>query len=127
MGLLPTVDGRSIWARRLHDLIYLHLSDLGGEDACSEAEKALVRRASCLIVELEHMETRFALAEVGASPDKLRIYQMTVNTLRRTLESLGLKRRAKDITPHPLDYARDYARRKAEELEIEIDEEVEVG
>jgi hypothetical protein len=59
-GLLPTIDGRSVWARRMHDLLYLHLSDLGGEDNCSEAEKALVRRSSCLIVELEHMEMLFA-------------------------------------------------------------------
>ena len=34
------------------------------------------------------------------------------------LETLGLKRRAKDITPHPLEYARDYARRKTEEAEL---------
>jgi hypothetical protein len=56
LGLIPSVSGKCVWARRLHDLLYLHLSDLGGEDNCSEAEKALVRRASVLIVELEHME-----------------------------------------------------------------------
>jgi hypothetical protein len=104
MGLLPSVDGRSVWARRLHDLIYLHTADLGGEDNCSEAEKALVRRASCLIVELEHLEMKFALAEDGAEEGQLKTYQMTVNTLRRTLESLGLKRRARDVTPTLAEY-----------------------
>jgi hypothetical protein len=52
-SLLPSIDGRCLWARRFRDLLSLHLSDLGGEDNCSEAEKALARRASCLIVELE--------------------------------------------------------------------------
>ena len=102
--------------------MYLHLSDLGGEDICSEAEKALVRRASVMIVELEHMEMRFALAEDGASESAIKTYQMTTNTLRRTLESLGLKRRTKDITPHPLEYAKQYRRKAAD-----IEESEEVG
>src|SRR6478752_3615247 len=59
MWLLPSVDGRCTWARRLHDLMILHLSDLGGEANCSEAERALVRRASVLVVELEHLEMKF--------------------------------------------------------------------
>lgn len=49
-GLLPKylggVDGRSTWARRLHDLMALHLSDLGGEDKISEPQKIIVRRAA---------------------------------------------------------------------------------
>ena len=117
--LLPSVDGRSIWARRLRDLISLHTSDLGGLGNLSQAELSIIRRASCLTVELEHLEMKFALAEDGASESQLKTYQMTVNTLRRTLEALGLKRRAKDVTPDPLEYARDYARRKAEAEEAE--------
>jgi hypothetical protein len=54
--LLAGVDGRSTWARRLRDLIELHTNDLGGEANISEAEKAIVRRASVLICELERME-----------------------------------------------------------------------
>src|SRR5262245_47033247 len=42
--LLPSVDGRSCWARQLRDLIELHLSDLGGSHNTSEAERSLVRR-----------------------------------------------------------------------------------
>jgi hypothetical protein len=66
------------------------MSDLGGETNYSEAEKALVGRASCLIVELEHMEMRFALKD-GASPDQLKVYQTTVNTLRRTLDRAAVE------------------------------------
>ena len=95
--LLPSIDGRSIWARRLRDLISLHTSDLGGLDNLSQAELSLIRRAATLTVELEHLEMRFALAEDGAEEGQLKTYQMTVNTLRRTLEALGLKRRHAEL------------------------------
>jgi hypothetical protein len=96
--LLPEVDGRSLWARRARDLISLHTSDCGGADNCSQAELSIIRRVATLTVELEHMEMRFATAEHGADPDELKTYQMCTNTMRRCLESLGLKRRPKDIT-----------------------------
>src|SRR5258705_10441254 len=51
-SLLPSIDGRSIWARRLRDLISLHENDYGGADAISEAERSLIRRAAALTVEL---------------------------------------------------------------------------
>lgn len=100
--LLPGVDGRSLWARRFRDVLALHLSDLGGDEACSEAEKAIARRAACLIVELEQMEVRFATGDAPegeeTSGNMLDRYQRCANTLRRLLESLGLARRPKDIT-----------------------------
>lgn len=46
----------------------LHISDLGGEDNVSEAERALVRRAVTLIIELERREVMFAQA--GAADDE---------------------------------------------------------
>jgi len=46
-AVLPGVDGRSTWVRRLRDLIALHLSALGGDEAVSEAERSIVRRAWC--------------------------------------------------------------------------------
>ena len=51
-ALLAGVDGRSSYARRLRDVMVLHLSDLGGEDNVSEAERSLVRRAAVLTVKL---------------------------------------------------------------------------
>ena len=95
--LLPDVDGRSTWARRARDLIELHIADLGGSDAISEAERSIVRRAAVLATELERMEKDFALAG-SASPAALDLYQRTANSLRRLLESLGLKRRPRDVT-----------------------------
>lgn len=95
-AIVAGVDGRSTWCRRLRDLVALHLSDLGGEDNVSEAEKSLVRRASVLEVELERLEAGFAISE----PDTLSLdaYQRATGALRRLHEVLGLPRRAKDIT-----------------------------
>jgi hypothetical protein len=105
---LPGLDGRSsIWVRRCKDLIALHVADLGGESNMSEAEMALVRRIATLTVDLEMMELKFAT--IGESdPKSLEVYGRTVNTLRRTLEAIGLKRVPRDVTPRPIDYARHH-------------------
>jgi hypothetical protein len=100
------VDGRSLWARRASELLAAHVSDLGGEDNISASERALVRRAVMLICECERRETGFAQAG-QISDNVLAIYQTTVNTLRRTLETLGLQRRAKDIGPSLDDLLRE--------------------
>jgi hypothetical protein len=89
-------DARPAWARRLRDVWRLHLSDLGGPDAVSEAERSIARRAAILTVELERMEAGFAATD--ATPDQLMLYQTMTNSLRRLLETLGLKRRARDVT-----------------------------
>jgi hypothetical protein len=98
-SLLAGLDHRSAWARRLRDLIGDHLADLGGPGAVTQAEKALVRRAAMLTLQLELLEQRFASNEGGAAhSEQLETYQRSTNSLRRTLESLGLERRAKDVT-----------------------------
>src|SRR5450755_3207620 len=84
-AILPGVDGRSTWVRRLRDLIGLHLSDLGGDGEVSEAERSIVRRAATLTVELERLEAVFAVAG-EAKPEQLDLYQRTANSLRRLLE-----------------------------------------
>jgi hypothetical protein len=79
-------------------VILLHMSDLGGPDAVSEAERSIVRRIATLTVELERLEAAFATAG-GAEPEQLDSYQKVSNTLRRLLESVGLDRRPRDVTP----------------------------
>jgi hypothetical protein len=90
-------DMRTPWARRLRDVFALHVNDLGGPDAISEAEKSICRRAAVLTVELERLEARFATDT--AAQGTLETYQRTAGALRRLLESVGLQRRAKNITP----------------------------
>jgi hypothetical protein len=97
-SLLPGVDGRSTWVRRMRDLIGMHTSDLGGNDNVTEAERSIIRRCAVLTVELEHLEFLFATAG-EATADQLDLYQRTANSLRRLLEAVGLQRRARDIGP----------------------------
>jgi hypothetical protein len=97
-ALLPGVDGRSPWVRRCKDIIAAHLSDLGGADNASAAERSIIRRASVMTVELERLEAQFALAG-EADPETLDLYARTAGNLRRLLEAVGLQRRARDVSP----------------------------
>lgn len=111
-AILPGVDGRSTWVRRLRDLVALHVTDLGGEGAISEAERSIVRRAATLTVELERMEAAFATAG-AAQPGDLDLYQRTAGNLRRLLEAVGLQRRQRNVTPTIAEYAAQKAAEKA--------------
>ena len=101
-ALLAGTDNRGLWPRRLKDQISDHLSDLGGFENCSAAERSIIRRASVLEVELERLEVRFALAGEATDSD-LDMYQRTAGNLRRLLEAVGLQRRAKTV-PSLADY-----------------------
>ncbi|MER9080610.1 hypothetical protein [Mesorhizobium sp. M0895] len=89
------MDGRTIWARRLLDLIELYSSDVGPAESISQMKRSLIRRAACLTVELERAEAGFA--RLGqADADALNAYQTTANSLRRLIESLSIKAAVKD-------------------------------
>jgi hypothetical protein len=108
--IVDGVDHRSTWARRLRDLLNDHIADLGGDAVISHSERMLVNRASMLALQLEMLEQKFAKNDGVGSYNDLQLYQRLVNTLRRTLEALGLRRRPRDVTPaDPLDYASVHA------------------
>lgn len=117
-ALLPNVDGRGAWIRRTKDLIELHTSDLGGPDHISQAELSIVRRAAVMTVELETMEATFAMTG-SATPEQLSLYSTVSNSLRRLLETIGLGRRAKDVTPTITEFLADHARQKAAHAPVE--------
>jgi hypothetical protein len=93
------VDGRSPWARRLRDLIQINVNELGGTDVVSAREYSIIRRGSTQEVELELLERKFAMKGDGASAEDLDLYSRVSNTMRRHYEAVGLRRRAKDVTP----------------------------
>ena len=95
---LEDIDERSCVARRFRDVFSLHISDLGGFDAISEAQTSICRRAAVITCELEKLECALAQSE---KPDAglADLYSRLSNTLRRLLESIGLERRARDVTP----------------------------
>jgi hypothetical protein len=91
-------DPNSAWARRFADLVVGHVVDAGGRDAISEAQFALCKRAAGLEAECEKMEARLSQGE-DVDLDR---YGRAASHLRRILESIGLERKAKDITRLPL-------------------------
>jgi len=95
--LLPAeVDGRGAWPRRFRDLIEIHVSDLGGDDLLSEAERQLVRRIVTLEVECERLEAAFATAG-SADAELLDIYLRAAGLSKRLAETIGLRRRSRPI------------------------------
>ena len=93
-------DGRSAWTRRYRDLIAGHVSDLGGPLVLSESQLSLVRRSSAIECELEQMEGRLSR---GDQVD-LDAFTRAAGHLRRILETLGLERRSRDVTPTLSEY-----------------------
>jgi hypothetical protein len=78
-------------------------SDLGGD--LSIAQQMLVQRASLLAMLCGHAEAEILLG----MPVSVSDYLQMASTLRRLLTTLSpsLKRIPRDITPDPLDYARE--------------------
>jgi hypothetical protein len=95
-------DGNAAWTRRWRDLVQAHEQDLGGAESLSEAQSSLVRRVATIEIELEQLEGKLSKGEAV----DLDGYTRAAGHLRRILESLGLERRSRDVTPpNPLDYA----------------------
>jgi hypothetical protein len=99
-GLLSKVDGRTLWVRRFKEILADHLSDI---PEATVGERSIIRRASTLEVELEKMEVAFASTN-SATPADIDLYARCAANLRRLLESVGLKRRSKDVTPSLCEY-----------------------
>ena len=110
--LLIGGDPNSAWARRYRDLVTRHVGDMGGRDTLSEAQLSLVRRAAALECELEAQEARMSQGE----PVNLDSFGRAASHLRRILESIGLRREARDVTPTLAELiAQDEAEQAAEE------------
>ncbi|RUW58354.1 hypothetical protein [Mesorhizobium sp. M7A.F.Ca.US.008.03.1.1] len=89
--LLAGMDGRSKWARRLHDLVANHVADLGGPEHVTQSQYILVKSAANATIVMEQWEIEFA-KEGTASLPALLAYQSISNSLRRIFETLGLGR-----------------------------------
>jgi hypothetical protein len=87
-------DPKSAWSRRYHDLIIGHCNDAGGVAALSEARLSLIRPAASLECELERLD---AMLSTGAEVS-LDSYGRAASHLRRLFETLGIERKARDVT-----------------------------
>jgi hypothetical protein len=87
------VDGRTLPARRYRAVCSEIASDLGGDP--SAGQWLIINRAAGLTVQCELLDAAILTGEavdVGQ-------YTTLSNSLVRTLKTLGLERRAKDISP----------------------------
>jgi hypothetical protein len=111
-------DGRTGWSRRMEDLLSLYISHMGGEDRVSEPQRSMARRIAVKTVELEWLEIGFAQSPKGPTAEQFDMYLRGSNSLRRYLESIGLERNLKDVTPTLSDYLREnYQTDEADEEE----------
>lgn len=92
---LADLDGRTAAAKKARDLVAGLISDLGGIDNVSVAERELVRRAAVLTTVCQDNEVAIL---TGATVD-LPMHLAAINALRRLFETVGLQRRARDVTP----------------------------
>jgi hypothetical protein len=104
-------DGKSVWARRQRDLFELHISDLGPVESLSEAQLSICRRVATIEVELERQEGALSKGEAI----DLDAYSRIAGNLRRMLESIGIERAKRDLTPDLATYLASKARLQAAE------------
>jgi hypothetical protein len=101
---LDSLDRRTAAYRETRQLIDDIEADLGGRDALSAASRQLVQHAAVLGAMLIDSEARYVS---GEPVDPMSLCTL-INAQRRVLETVGLQRRARDVTD-PLEYARRHA------------------
>lgn len=104
--ILPGIDGRSVVARRYHDLVAQLVADAGGAERLSEVRAQLIRRFAALAVQAEAMEAQLA----SGQPIDLGEHALVSSTLVRISTRLGIERRAREITPRLQDYLANRAK-----------------
>ena len=89
------IDKRSRQARLFQALEDSLHADLGGIETLTTAQLQAVRRVASLSVQIETMERGIAEGAVIDTNEYVRL----VNCFNRSLQMIGMERRAKDITP----------------------------
>lgn len=98
--VLLDIDGLSPGsplARRFGDIFAMIVTDVAAGETLSEGQLQLCRRAASLSLLGELIEAR--LAAGTASPDDIRALPQLSLALMRLLQSLGLKKPPRDVTP----------------------------
>lgn len=92
-GRTNPVDLRTVVGRRFSDLVESISLDLGGPEVLSESQRQLVRRIALIAVQLETQEAK---ALMGEKFD-LAEFAIASNHMKRLMETLGVKRVAKNV------------------------------
>jgi hypothetical protein len=122
-GSIKVVSGQSAWNRSVRNTSAAMAQHLGGD--LTEPEKMLVRRVAVFEAEMQLMELNIARSRFEKrEPEEkyIDLYSRLVNAQRRLLETVGMKRVAKDITPSLSEYIRNTATLNEEEVTAELPE-----
>jgi len=92
---IDQLDGRTMAAKNARALIEAIESDLGGADRLTAAEREIVQRAALASAMLQHAEAMWLMGR----PIDVQEYCALTNVQRRSLTTLGLNRRSRDVTP----------------------------
>lgn len=103
---LDSLDRRTAASRRARELIEAIEADLGGGDHLSQGQRQLVQRAAVLGTFIESCEAKW----LGGTAVDLADYLAAINSQRRVLATIGLERRAREVTPSVADYVAHIAK-----------------
>jgi hypothetical protein len=92
---LADLDGRTRAVQMVRATITALEADLGGADHLTTGESQIVKRAALTGAMLEDLAVRWLSGE----PVDPALYATLSNSERRLLETVGLKRRPRDVTP----------------------------
>src|SRR5438445_9375067 len=97
---LSDLDGRTRAAQMVSKTIAAIEGDLGGGDHLSTGEQQIIKRVALTGAMLEDMAARWLLGQ----PVDPALYATLSNAERRLLETVGLKRVSRDVTPNLASY-----------------------
>jgi hypothetical protein len=103
----PGANGMTSWNRSVRDVHGAMAQHLGGEDMITTPETLLIRRIAVFEAEMRLMEAKIASdRQAKRDPDEkyVDLYSRLVNAQRRLLETVGMKRVPKDVTPTLSEY-----------------------
>jgi predicted ATPase with chaperone activity len=85
---LRGIDGRSAESRRWRDLVIAYANDVGGVEALSESQRALVTQAATVQLSAEKIQARIVAGEVVDGEELTRLS----NVLARLLAAIGARK-----------------------------------
>ena len=92
---IDALDRRRAPFKRYETIRSAVLADVGGEDIVTEVQRQLISKFASLALQLEMMEA----AALEGTPIDLDLFGRCAGHLRRIAETLGIERKARDITP----------------------------
>jgi hypothetical protein len=103
----PGANGQTAWNRTVRNVHGAMADHLGGADMITTPESLIVRRISVFEAEMQLLEAKIAVArqhKQEVDEKTIDLYSRLTNAQRRLLETVGMKRIPRDVTPTLSNY-----------------------